>query len=186
MNQHPYTYDDLESDLWHLYHQLNTVVGLMQEAHHDRPHHGAHTEQDRADALAWIARDMAERAAEAVSAGVARRAGGIDEGDTPVMVLFGRWTSARDEANGDENAGDNRFDRANAIEKQLLATRAETMHDLAAKLIAATDHGAYMDLAGFNGGAELVREAAQIVGRVDRLEGGIKALTGAATRDEAH
>jgi len=58
--------DDLESDLWHLYHQLDAVVEIMQGLHHERPGPEELTEQDRADAMAWIARDLAEKLAKAV------------------------------------------------------------------------------------------------------------------------
>lgn len=63
----PLDLDNLESDLWHLYHQIDAVVDIMQGLDHRRPEPTAITEQDRADALAWIARDLAERIAKSVS-----------------------------------------------------------------------------------------------------------------------
>ena len=58
--------DRMETDLWNLYHQLDAVVEIMQGLDHPRPHPDAQTEQDRADAMAWVARDLARAAAKAV------------------------------------------------------------------------------------------------------------------------
>lgn len=89
-------------------------------------------------------------------------------------VLFERWLRERDKANADESDGfpEDIWQPMNDVEKLLHAAPAKTLHDLAAKIIAATDHGAYMDLASCDAGRALVEEAARIVGREDHLERG--------------
>lgn len=169
----PLNLDDLESDLWHLYYQLDAVVDIMQGLDHHRPFPTASTEQDRADALAWVARDLAERAAKSVS----DRTIAQPTTATPIKALFDLWIMQRDEAAArlkdpllSEEASREVFDLPNATQKVLLDTPAATLEDLAAKLIAAVDHGAYMDLGGFEGGDLIVREAAAIIGRAEHLE----------------
>lgn len=95
----------------------------------------------------------------------------------PVMVLFDQWLGQRDTANaraGECAFADEEtpalFPPANATLEIILTARATTLEEFAAKLVAVTDHGAYMDLAGIAGGAELIQEAAALVNRAEHLD----------------
>jgi hypothetical protein len=68
------TIDDIQSDIWHLYHLLDTIVDLQLEL----PHDGTGTSPlDRVDSLTWVARETARKLAhdtDSVSAAMAREA----------------------------------------------------------------------------------------------------------------
>lgn len=131
---------------------------------------------ERVSALTILARDEAERIDEAVGNAIT-----ADKPSTGSMKsLFKQWIELRDEANVRAEkvsvAKDlpGHFDKANRALEKVLAEPATSLQDLAMKLIAVTDHGAYMDLSGFTGGADLIREAAALVGRSEHLEGAAK------------
>lgn len=61
------TLDDLQSDTHHLYHLLDATMDLLMEMPFERD--GVRDHQlDRIAALAWIARDEAERIATSIDA----------------------------------------------------------------------------------------------------------------------
>lgn len=70
MSAAPYTQDDLESDLNHLRLLLGQGVWMMQGL----PHDGSH-EQEIADAIMYVARDLATACCQRVAAMPARSMG---------------------------------------------------------------------------------------------------------------
>jgi hypothetical protein len=56
------TIDDLQSDIWHLYHLLDVLTCHMVGMPHVRDGK-RDADMDQASALAWIARDVAHRLA---------------------------------------------------------------------------------------------------------------------------
>jgi hypothetical protein len=75
MNIPKITLDDLQSDAHHLYHLLDATIDLLMEMPFER--HGVRDHQiDRIAALAWIARDEAERIAGAIDANYRHLKGG--------------------------------------------------------------------------------------------------------------
>lgn len=67
------SFDDIQSDIWHLYHLLDALTEHMVEMPHVRD--GARDgDMDRASALAWIARDITKRLANDVDAAADERA----------------------------------------------------------------------------------------------------------------
>jgi len=97
--------DRMETDLWNLYHQLDAVVEIMQGLDHPRPQPDAQTEQDRADAMAWVARDLARTAAKAIGKAIDEQS---QEASTDVDVIrtlgeeyeeaLVAWTTASEKA----------------------------------------------------------------------------------------
>lgn len=70
MSTAPYTQDNLESDLNHLQCLLDQGVWMMQEL----PHNG-NRDQEIADALIWVARDLSTMLCEQIAAMPARSMG---------------------------------------------------------------------------------------------------------------
>jgi hypothetical protein len=54
------TLDDIQSDIWHLYHLLEAIVDEQLNLPHDKT---GDSPQDRVDSLTWIARDVARKLA---------------------------------------------------------------------------------------------------------------------------
>lgn len=54
--------DDIQSDIWHLFHLLDVLVMQMVQMPHVRDGQ-RDTEMDQASALAWVARDLTHRLA---------------------------------------------------------------------------------------------------------------------------
>lgn len=52
------TLDDIQSDTWHLYHLLDTIVELQIDLDGTEK-----SSRDRVESLSWIARDIARRLA---------------------------------------------------------------------------------------------------------------------------
>ncbi|MGB3486656.1 MAG: hypothetical protein WBA37_11970 [Xanthobacteraceae bacterium] len=68
------TLDDIQSDIWHLYHLLEAIVDEQLNLPHDKT---GDSPQDRVDSLTWIARDVARKLAtdtDSVSSAVAKGA----------------------------------------------------------------------------------------------------------------
>jgi hypothetical protein len=68
------TLDDIQSDIWHLYHLLDAIVDQQLELQHDGTGNGP---LDRVDSLTWIAREVARKLAvdtDVVSAAAAKAA----------------------------------------------------------------------------------------------------------------
>ena len=64
-----FVFDGIEGDLHHLAILLDYLVSEMQSLDHTNPNgQGRHVELERCDALAWIARDTADKIAKDISA----------------------------------------------------------------------------------------------------------------------
>lgn len=68
-----YTQDDLQSDLNHLDCLLEQAVWMMQELPHD-----GNRDQEIADAIIWVARDLAKLCCERIAAMPARSMGPVE------------------------------------------------------------------------------------------------------------
>jgi hypothetical protein len=172
-----YTQDDLESDINHLRCLLDQGVTMMQGL----PHIGD-SEQEIADAIIWVARDLAKECCDRIAAMPARSIGParMTGGDrpmadlSPIMALFEQWNHLRDHSDQpglDDDELDRRCAQTDAVMKQIGQLPATSAADFAAKLSCITHYGAYSNLGGDCGGlgSALICEAAALCGQAEKV-----------------